>query len=175
MIEHTDHVTCLPLEEELLDVREYQGVSIEEWATHLFDKKVNHCSARTLACVSYVNSVGSSVPQKDILACKSKGSVHIPLGLCGVTAEHGGRGFRADQIGLSAARMAKFGGIGAGAHGDRRRRSYCFSVGSLKPAIIVETAVGPLLTISGRCPGEVAVGLGIEFPDYLRPEPVTRR
>ena len=62
-IEHTDHVTRLPLEEELLDVPEYQGVSIEEWATYLFDKKINHCSARTLACVSYVNSVGSSVPQ----------------------------------------------------------------------------------------------------------------
>ena len=56
-IEHTDHVT------RLLDVPEYQRVSIEEWATYLFDKKMNHCSARTLACVSYVNSVGSSVPQ----------------------------------------------------------------------------------------------------------------
>ena len=63
MIEHTDHVTRLPLEEELLDVPEYQGVSIEEWATYLFGKKMKHCSARTLACVSYVNSVGSSVPQ----------------------------------------------------------------------------------------------------------------
>ena len=63
MIEHTDHVTRLPLEEELLDVLEYQGVSTEEWATYLFDKKMNHCSARTLAGVSYVNSVGSSVPQ----------------------------------------------------------------------------------------------------------------
>ena len=125
MIEHTDHVARLPLEEELLDVPEYQGVSIEEWATYLFDKKVNHYSARTLACVSYVNSVGSSVPQKDILACKSKGCVHTPLGLCGGTAEHGGRGFRADQIWLSAARMAKFGRIGTGAYGDRRRRSCC--------------------------------------------------
>ena len=44
---------------------------------------------------------------------------------------------------------------------DRRRRSCClrilacpFCVGSLKPAIIVETAVGPLLTTSRRCPGE---------------------
>ena len=40
-----------------------------------------------------------------------------------------------------------------------------FSVGSLKSVIIVETAVGPLLTISGRCPGKVAVGLVIEFPE----------
>ena len=76
----------MPLEEELLDVPEYQGVPIEEWATYLFHKRVNHYSARTLACVSYVNSVGSSVPQKDILARKSKGSVHTPFGLCGVTA-----------------------------------------------------------------------------------------
>ena len=60
MIEHTDHVARLPLEEELLDVPENQG-RIEEWATHLFDKKVNGCSARSLACVSHVNSVGSSV------------------------------------------------------------------------------------------------------------------
>ena len=110
--------------------------------------------------------------------------MHTPLGLCGVTAEHGGRGFRADQIELSAACMAKFGGIGAGEYHMRGPTTPklllgilpCpFSVGSLKPAIIVETAVGPLLTISGRCPGEVAVGLGIEFLDYLRPEPVTRR
>ena len=40
-----------------------------------------------------------------------------------------------------------------------------FCVGSLKPAIIVETAVALLLTISGRCPGKVAVDLGIEFSD----------
>ena len=76
----------VPLEEELLDVPEYEGVPIEEWATYLFHKRVNHYSARTLACVSYVNSVGSCVPQKDILACKSKGSVHTLVGLCGVTA-----------------------------------------------------------------------------------------
>ena len=74
------------LEEELHDVPEYQGVLIEEWATCLFHKRVNHYSARTLACVSYVNWEWSSVPQEDILACKSKGSVHTPFGLCGVTA-----------------------------------------------------------------------------------------
>ena len=74
------------LEEELLDVPEYQGVPIEEWTAHLFHKRVNHHSDRTLACVSCVNSVGSSVPQEDILACKSKGSVYTPLGPCGVTA-----------------------------------------------------------------------------------------
>ena len=106
------------------------------------------------------------------MACKSKGSVHIPLGLCGVTAEHGGRGFRADHIGLSGARMAKFGGIGQ-AHTETDDAEMLlgilpcsFCVGSLKPVIIVETAVGPLLTISGRCQGKVAVGLVIEFPDY---------
>ena len=57
MIEHTDHVTCLPLEEELLDVPEYPL----EWTTYLLHKRVNHYSDRTLACVSYVHSVGSSV------------------------------------------------------------------------------------------------------------------
>ena len=67
------------LEEELLDVPEYQGVPIEEWTTYLFHKRVNHYSDRTLACVSCVNSVGSSVPQEVILACKSKGSVNTPL------------------------------------------------------------------------------------------------
>ena len=61
MIEHIDHVARLPLEEDLLDVPENQGLVIEEWATYLFDKKVNGYSARSLACVSYVNSVGSSV------------------------------------------------------------------------------------------------------------------
>ena len=111
------------LEEELLDVPEYQGVPIEEWATCLFHKKVNHYSARTLACVSYVNSVWSSVPQEDILAFKSKGSVHTPLGLCGSD----GRGARWPWL---SARMAKFRGIGTCACGDRRRRSCC--LGSLR-------------------------------------------
>ena len=37
--------------------------------------------------------------------------------------------------------------------GDRRRRSCCLRIFAW-PAIIVETAVGPLLTFSGRCPGE---------------------
>ena len=72
----------VPLEEELLDVPEYPL----EWTTYLLHKRVNRYSDRTLACVSYVNSVESSVPQEDILACKSKGSVHTPHGLCGVTA-----------------------------------------------------------------------------------------
>ena len=75
--------------------------------------------------------------------------------------EHGGRGFQAGRSGISAARMAKI-------QGNRYRRmrrpttsklllgilACPFSVGSLKPAIFVVTAVGPLLTISGRCPGE---------------------
>ena len=97
--------------------------------------------------------------------------MHTPLGLCGVTAGKGGR------TRLSAACMANFRGIvqASTTCGDRRRQSCClrilacpFCVGSLKPAIIVETGVGPLLTISGRCPGK---DLGIEFPDELRPEP----
>ena len=75
--------------------------------------------------------------------------------------EHGGRGFRAGRTKLSAARIANFRGIvqASTTRGDRRRRSYCLHilvyplcVSSLKPAVIVETAVGPLLTISGRCP-----------------------
>ena len=147
------------LEEELLDVPEYQGVPIEKWATYLFHKSVNHYSARTLACVSYVNSVGSSVPQEDILACKSKGSVHTPLGLCGVTKgstvavafEPAGPGSpppawqnSGESVQAHAATPKLLLGILA-----------CpFCVSSLKPAIIVETAVGILLTISGRCPGE---------------------
>ena len=49
-------------------------------------QEVYHCSDRTLAWISCLNSVGSSVPQEDILAYKSKGSVYAPLGLCGVTA-----------------------------------------------------------------------------------------
>ena len=61
MSTYIDHVARLPLEEELLDVPENQGVAIEEWATYFFDKKVHGYSARSLACVSYVNSVGSSV------------------------------------------------------------------------------------------------------------------
>ena len=44
------------------------------------------------------------------------------------------------------------------------------SVGSLKPAITVETAVGPLLTLSRTLSSMWAL-LGIEFPDDLMPEP----
>ena len=89
--------------------------------------------------------------------------VHSAWSLRSDGREHGGRGFRADQIELSAARMTKFGRIGAGEYHMRGPTTPklllgilpCpFSVGSLKPAIIVETAVGPFLTISGRCPGE---------------------
>ena len=119
MIEHTDHVARLPLEEELLDVPEYQGVPIED------DKKVNHYSARTLACVSYVNSVGSFVPQKDILACKSKGSVHTPLGLGGVTAGSTvAVAFEPTRSGSPPPAWLNS-GESVQAHGDRRRRSCC--------------------------------------------------
>ena len=119
------------LEEELLDVPEYQGVPIEEWATCLFHKKVNHYSARTLACVSYVNSVWSSVPQEDILACKSKGSVHTPLGLFGVTAGSTvAVAFEPARPGSPPPAWRNSGGIGTGACGDLRRRSCC--LGSLR-------------------------------------------
>ena len=87
-----------------------------EWTTYLLHKRVNHYSDRTLAYVSYVNSVGSSVPQEDILACKSKGSVHTPpWSLRSDGREHGCRGIRAGPTGLSAARMANF-------RGNRYRR-----------------------------------------------------
>ena len=68
--------------EELLDVPECPL----EWTKYLLHKRVNHYSDRTLACVSCVNSEESSDLHEDILACKSKGSVHTPHGLCGVRA-----------------------------------------------------------------------------------------
>ena len=71
------------LEGKLLDVPEYQVVPIQEWTTYLFHRRVNHYSDPTVACVSCVNSVGSSVPREDILACKCEGSVDTPLGVCG--------------------------------------------------------------------------------------------
>ena len=54
--------------------------------------------------------------------------------------------------------------------GDRRRRSCCLRIFAW-PAIIVETAVGPLLTFPGAVQEKVAVDIGIEFPDDLMPEP----
>ena len=71
------------LEGKLLDVPEYQGVPIQEWTTYLFHRRVNHYSDPTVACASCVNSVGSSVPREDILACKCEGSVNTTLGVCG--------------------------------------------------------------------------------------------
>ena len=41
-----------------------------------------HYSDPTLACVSFVNSWGSSLPRENILACKFKNSVHSHLGVC---------------------------------------------------------------------------------------------
>ena len=154
------------LEEELFDVPEYQGVPI------LVPQENEPLFSSTLACVSYVNSIGPSVPQEDILACKSKGSVYTPLGLCGVTAGS------SVAVAIKPSRMAKI-------QGNRYRRmrrpttpklllgilACPFSVGSLKPAIFVVTAVGPLLTISGTVQEKVDVDLGIEFPNDLRPEP----
>ena len=135
-----------------------------KWTPYLFHKRVNHRSDRILACVSYVNSAGSSVSQEDILVCKSKGSVHTPHGICGVTAgstvavafEPAGPGSPPPAWPISGESVQA-----STTCGDQRRRSCClrilacpFCVGSLKPAIIVETAVGRLLTTSGRCPGE---------------------
>ena len=98
-------------------------------------------------------------------------SVHTPLGLCGVTAGNtvAGPGSPPPAWPISGNRTGKY-------HMRRPTTSKLlfadlacpFSVCSLKSAIIVETGVGPLLTISGRCPGK---DLGIEFPDELRPEP----
>ena len=141
------------LEEELLDVPEYQGVPIEEWTTYLFHKRVNHFSDRPLACVSCVNSVGSSVPQEDILACKSKGSVHTPLGLCGVTAgstvavafEPAGPGSLPPAWPNSGESVQA-----STTCGDRRRRSCClrilacpFSVGSFEACDHCRDCSGP--------------------------------
>ena len=70
------------LEGKPLDVPEYQGVPIQEWTTYLFHRRVNHYSDPTVACASCVNSVESSVPREDILACKRENSVHTPLGVC---------------------------------------------------------------------------------------------
>ena len=67
---------------------------------------------RSHTCLHLMYEFGRVLcPAEDILACKSKGSVNTPLGLC---REHGGRGFRAGRTGLSAARMAKFRGFGTG-------------------------------------------------------------
>ena len=41
-----------------------------------------HYSDPTLACVTCVNSWGSSLPRENILACKCKTSVHSHLGVC---------------------------------------------------------------------------------------------
>ena len=151
------------LEEELLDVPEYQGVPMEV-DTILVSQEGQPLFRSHTACVSYVNSAGSSVPQEDILVCKSKDSVHTPHGICGVTAgstvavafEPAGPGSPPPAWPISGESVQT-----STTCGDRRRRSCClrilacpFCVGSLKPAIIVETAVGPLLTTSGRCPGE---------------------
>ena len=68
---------------QILDFTEYHAVSIQEEPTSLFHRRVNHYSDPTMACVSCVNSSGSSLPRKDILACKCKKSVHSHLGVCG--------------------------------------------------------------------------------------------
>ena len=53
-----------------------------------FKRRKRPCSTEkqysdpTLACVSCVNSWGSSLPRENILACKCKNSVHSHLGVC---------------------------------------------------------------------------------------------
>ena len=92
------------LEEELLDVPEHEGVPMEV--------DTNNYSNRTLACVSYVNSAGSSVPRR---FC-----VHSAWSLRSDGREHGGRGFQAGRTRLSTTRMANFRGIGTGEYQMRR-------------------------------------------------------
>ena len=113
------------LEEELFDVPEYQGVPIEE-CNILVPQENEPLFSSTLACVSYVNSVRPSVPQEDILACKSKGSVHTPLTARSTVAV----AFKPAGPGSPPPAWQKFRGIGTGACGDRRRRSCC--LGSLR-------------------------------------------
>ena len=149
-----------------------------KWTPYLFHKRVNHYSNRTFACVSYVNSAGSSVPQEDILVCKSKGSVHTLHGLCGVTAgstvavafEPAGPGFPPPAWPIS---------------GNRYRRVPHAETDASK-LLLADPCVPILcefLEASKHCrdcsrpppddfPGadqeKVAVDLGIVFPDELR-------
>ena len=69
--------------------------------------------------------------EEDILACKSKGSVLTPLGLCGVTAGSTvAVAFEPARPGSPPPTWRNSGGIGTGACGDLRRRSCC--LGSLR-------------------------------------------
>ena len=99
-------------------------VSLKEgclWTTYLFHKRVNHYSDRTLTCVSYVNSIGSSVPQRISWLASPRICAHSAWSLRSDGRGHGGR------TRLSAALMANFRGIvqASTTCGDRRRQS-CF-------------------------------------------------
>ena len=84
-------------------------------------KRVNHYSDRTLTCVSYVNSIGSSVPQRISWLASPRICAHSAWSLRSDGRGHGGR------TRLSAALMANFRGIvqASTTCGDRRRQS-CF-------------------------------------------------
>ena len=108
-------VVCL--EEELLDVPEYQGVPIEEWTTYLFHKE-GQPLFRSHTCLRLMCEI---CPVRGYLGLQvQRLCAHSAWSLRSDGREHGGRGFEAGRTGLSAARMVKFRGIGTGEYHMRR-------------------------------------------------------
>ena len=100
------------LEEELLDVPEYQGVPIEEWTTYLFHKE-GQPLFRSHTCLRLMCEI---CPVRGYLGLQiQRFRAHSAWSLRSDGREHGGRGFLAGRSGLSAARMAKI-------QGNRYRR-----------------------------------------------------
>ena len=124
-----------------------------KWTPYLFHKKVNNYSNRTLACVSYVNSAGSSVPRR---FC-----VHSAWSLRSDGREHGGRGFQAGRTRLSTARMANFRGIGTGENHMRRP--------TMSKLLLADSRV-PILCHCRDCSRPSPDDFRPVFLDELRPE-----
>ena len=151
------------LEEELLDFPEYQEVPME--VDTILVSQEGQPPFRSHTCLCLICEFGR-------VFCFSRGYFGLQVQrfcahsacICGVTAgstvavafEPAGPGSPPPAWPISGESVQA-----STTCGDRRRRSCClrilacpFCVGSLKLAIIVETAVGRLLTTSGRCPGE---------------------
>ena len=111
------------LKEELFDVPRVGNILVTQ---------ENEPAIQLLTCLCLICELGRALcPSEDILACKSKGSVHTPLGICGVTAGSTvAVAFKPAGPSSPPPAWQKFRGIGTGACGDRRRRSCC--LGSLR-------------------------------------------
>ena len=148
------------LEEELLDVPKCQGVPLE--MDTILVSQEGQPLYKSHTCLCLICEFGT-------VLCFSKVLCTLRMVSAEYGREHGGRGFRAGRTRLCTVFAWPISGESVQASttcGDRRRRSCCLGilacpscVGSLKPAIIDETAVGPLLTTSGRCQGESRRGL----------------